>query len=78
MPTAAEQFLADFHDRLPGGSSRAFGSLSVDDEAGRQHASPYHALVDRLCAATGLPAGPVLDLACGDGHLLALLAEIDR
>lgn len=76
MATAAERFLADFHDRLPGGSSLAFGALAVEDAHGHPHASPYHALVDRLRAAEAdLPPGPLVDLACGDGHLLALLAS---
>lgn len=76
MSNAAERFLTDFHDRLPGGSSRAFACLTIADETGRHHASPYHALVDRVqAAAAALPPGPLLDLACGDGHLLALLAH---
>ena len=75
MTTALEAFLADFHDRLPGGSSAAFGALAVHDEAGQTYESSYHALASRLAAA---PAGPVLDLACGDGHLLALLAATGR
>jgi SAM-dependent methyltransferase len=73
MPTVAERFLADFHDRQPGGSSLAFHALAVTDDDGRQHASPYHALADRLNRTAGLPDGPVLDLACGDGYLLGLL-----
>jgi SAM-dependent methyltransferase len=75
MNEALEAFLVDFHDRLPGGSSAAFGALAVQDEAGRTFESSYHALASRLAAA---PAGPVLDLACGDGHLLALLAGSGR
>jgi ubiquinone/menaquinone biosynthesis C-methylase UbiE len=79
MSTAVERFLTDFHDRQPGGSSRAFASLWVTDETGEPHASPYHALADRVQAAdTTLPPGPLLDLACGDGHLLALLAGSGR
>lgn len=99
-PPVVEQFLADFHNRCPGGSARAFGDLPVHDAAGTVHASSYHALVAALVAALAdgvadapapadpnrpalpppsgpvhapLPEGPVLDLACGDGHLLALL-----
>ena len=75
MSSALEAFLVDFHDRLPGGSSAAFGALPVQDEAGSAFESSYHALASRLAAA---PAGPVLDLACGDGHLLALLGSTAR
>ena len=75
MNTALEAFLVDFHDRLPGGSSAAFGDLPVHDEAGRAYDSSYHALASRLDAA---PAGAVLDLACGDGQLLALLTGSAR
>jgi len=78
---AVEVFLADFHDRCPGGSPRAFAPLAVLDAAGHQHASSYHALQTALLAALGsggLPDGPLLDLACGDGHLLALLLPLGR
>lgn len=75
MNPLLEAFLVDFHDRQPGGSSAAFGALAVQDDAGRALASTYHALASHLAAA---PAGPVLDLACGDGHLLALLAASGR
>lgn len=66
--TGAERFLAGFHDARPGITSAAYGVLAADC-GGQQHTSSYHAL-----AAT-VPAGAatVLDLACGDGHLLALL-----
>ncbi len=70
--TDTERYLAEFHDTKPGTTSRAFAALSVLSGT-RSFASTYHAL------AAALPAGQqsrtVLDLACGDGHLLALLAE---
>jgi SAM-dependent methyltransferase len=87
---AVEAFLADFHDRSPGGSPRAFAPLAVRDGAGHRHPSSYHALRAALQAALaaggngdgggggGMPDGPVLDLACGDGHLLALLQPLGR
>ena len=78
---AVEVFLADFHDRCPGGTPRAFAPLAVLDAAGHPHASSYHALQAALLAALGsgdLPDGPLLDLACGDGHLLALLLPLGR
>jgi len=73
MSPLVEQFLADFHDRAPGGSSRAFGGLPVHDDAGQRFDDSYQALVAALQAAP-LPPGPVLDLACGDGLLLQRLA----
>ncbi|NDY89585.1 class I SAM-dependent methyltransferase [Ideonella livida] len=74
---ALERFLADFHDRAPGGTPRAFAGLPVAPVAGGTgHADTYDALLDALCTAwPQLPPGPVLDLACGDGHLLARLQE---
>jgi len=72
MTPLVERFLADFHDRAPGGSSRAFGGLPVHDTQGRRFDDSYQALVATLVAAA-LPPGPVLDLACGDGLLLQRL-----
>lgn len=72
-----ERFLRDFHDRLPGGSTLAFAGTPVDDDAGQRHADTYSALVQRLQDGT-TPDGPVLDLCCGDGHLLALLRATGR
>ena len=77
MTLPVERFLADFHDRMPGGSSQAFNALQVRDAQGHLLADTYQALVDAL-AATALPGAPrpdgtVLDLACGDGLLLARL-----
>lgn len=65
----AERFLAGFHDADPGVTTRAFGAMAAR-MAGRDFASSYD------CLASVVPAGPatVVDLACGDGHLLALLA----
>jgi ubiquinone/menaquinone biosynthesis C-methylase UbiE len=73
----AERFLLDFHDRLPGGSSQAFAGLPVADDQGLQHADTYQALVQRLQDGQ-TPPGAVLDLACGDGHLLGLLRASGR
>lgn len=77
LASATERFLRDFHDRLPGGSPRAFAGVPVSDDQGLVHADTYQALVQRLQDG-GTPAGPVLDLACGDGHLLALLRSTGR
>ncbi|MCY7319636.1 MAG: class I SAM-dependent methyltransferase [Ramlibacter sp.] len=65
----SERFLAEFHDANPGATSRAFANLPAS-MAGTAFASSYE------CLASVVPAGArtVLDLACGDGFLLALLA----
>jgi SAM-dependent methyltransferase len=75
--SAVERFLRDFHDRLPGGSSRAFAGMPVTDDTGSAHADSYAAVVQRLQDGA-TPPGPVLDLCCGDGHLLALLRATGR
>ncbi|BAL93983.1 class I SAM-dependent methyltransferase [Rubrivivax gelatinosus] len=70
-----ERFLADTHDRHPGVTSDAMACLPVR-MAGASHASTYALL------AGAVPGGPaplaVLDLACGDGALLSLLAARDQ
>lgn len=65
----SERFLAGFHDADPGVTSRAFAQLPAT-MAGSTFASSYD------CLAAVVPAGPAtaVDLACGDGYLLALLA----
>lgn len=75
-----EHFLAGFHDRAPGCSARAFSGLALVDDIGRRHEDSYAALAGALAAALpGLPPGPLLDLACGDGALLARLClSVDR
>ena len=45
-----ERFLADFHDRAPGGSTRAFAGLAVQGDDGSTHPSSYHALVSAVLA----------------------------
>jgi SAM-dependent methyltransferase len=66
---AVEAFLRRFHDSRPGLTTVAFGDLPVTMH-GRRYASSYEVLAGQV------PAAPshVLDLACGDGPLLALLA----
>jgi SAM-dependent methyltransferase len=69
--TPAERFLVDFHDRRPGITAQVFHALPAS-KGGVLAASSYHHL------AALVPAGDspctVLDVACGDGHLLALVA----
>lgn len=71
-PPALEAFLAHVHDRLPGVTARAMAALPVVLD-GVPHSSTY----DLLAAGVPMSAGPlrVLDLACGDGHLLDRLAR---
>ena len=66
----SERFLAGFHDAKPGVTSRAFAQLPAT-MAGSTFTSSYG------CLAAVVPAGAatVVDLACGDGYLLALLAD---
>lgn len=72
----AEAFLAQFHDQRPGCTSTAFGAMALRrDGDGAVAASGYHALRNAVRAA---PDGPVLDIACGDGWLLAMLAADGR
>lgn len=67
--SSAERFLTGFHDADPGVTARAFAGLPAR-MAGEAFASSYE------CLASVVPDGAVtvLDLACGDGYLLSLLA----
>jgi SAM-dependent methyltransferase len=63
------EFLRAWHARYPGAASSAFGYGRIADD-GR---SSYELLVDDVA---GLPrVTTAIDLGCGDGHLLALLAQ---
>lgn len=70
-PSPAESYLRDFHDRRPGATSLCFGDRAVV-RRGQAFASSY------ACLAAAVPRHPratsVLDVACGDGYLLAELA----
>jgi SAM-dependent methyltransferase len=57
-------YLQDWHDRHPGATSALLAAMT--DDNGR---STYEVLAEALRHGNG----PVLDLACGDGHLLQLL-----
>lgn len=70
--STTERYLAGFHDTKPGVTSRSFAALPVSNGA-QSFASTYHALAATLPVSREPRA--VLDLACGDGHLLALLAD---
>ena len=69
--TRTETYLAAFHDANPGVTSRAFEALRVVCGE-RSFGSTYESLISMLPGA-GAQQLTVLDLACGDGHLLALL-----
>lgn len=71
LPTAAEIYLQDFHQRQVGVTSAAFAHLPAHSSASRW-ASSYDVLTS-LIPVVDTPLS-VLDLACGDGHLLGLLA----
>ena len=70
MPTPAENFLLAFHARFAGATSIAFGNMPVH-VGGDTFASSYEV----LAAQVPRDAAHILDLACGDGWLLALLAR---
>ncbi|MDO8071702.1 class I SAM-dependent methyltransferase [Janthinobacterium sp. SUN176] len=69
--TAAETYLQDFHQRQVGVTSAAFAHLPASSRTGGW-ASSYDVLTS-LIPTADMPLS-VLDLACGDGHLLGLLA----
>ena len=69
--TAAETYLQDFHQRQVGVTSAAFAHLPAH-AASATYASSYAALTS-LVPGVNAPMS-VLDLGCGDGHLLGLLA----
>lgn len=69
--TAAETYLQDFHQRQAGVTSAAFAHLPARSPSGNWTSS-YEVLTS-LVPAVDTPLS-VLDLACGDGHLLGLLA----
>lgn len=66
--SVTEQFLTDFHDRRPGITSAAYGTL-----AARRGALAFASSYDSLAAEVAATDRRVLDLACGDGLLLSLL-----
>lgn len=69
--TAAETYLQDFHQRQVGVTSAAFAHLPAH-AASATYASSYAALTS-LVPGVNAPLS-VLDLGCGDGYLLGLLA----
>jgi len=68
LRSPAERYLEDFHQRQPGTTSAAFAEL-----AAVKYSSSYAALTGHV--PTAQRPLSVLDLACGDGYLLKLLAD---
>ncbi|MFY2559008.1 class I SAM-dependent methyltransferase [Corallococcus terminator] len=71
-PSSAESYLLDFHRRLAGVTSREFGGAPVLRD-GEVFPSTY-ALLEAVVPRGDSPR-VVLDVACGDGYLLELLAR---
>ena len=69
MTSPAERFLIDFHARHAGATALALGQLPVTCD-GRAFPSSYELLAAQVPAA----ATALLDVACGDGYLLSLIA----
>lgn len=69
--SATERFLRAFHDQHAGATAHAFSALPAM-RAARVFESTYASLLDEVLPQP--PTAIVLDLACGDGHLLSLLA----
>jgi SAM-dependent methyltransferase/nitroimidazol reductase NimA-like FMN-containing flavoprotein (pyridoxamine 5'-phosphate oxidase superfamily) len=63
------EFLREWHARYPGATSATFGCGRIVDD-GR---SSYALLADDVAALPGMKVA--VDLACGDGYLLAMLAD---
>lgn len=70
-----ERYLQDFHGRLPGATSLAFATLPAHTRS-RQYRSSYEVLAS-IALESATPKA-VLDVGCGDGHLLRLLADSNK
>lgn len=68
----SERFLQDFHQRVAGATTTAFASLPATT-ASRTYASSYALLANAALESSS--SSTILDVACGDGHLLGLLAN---
>jgi ubiquinone/menaquinone biosynthesis C-methylase UbiE len=72
MSNATETFLQDFHNARPGLTAQVFADFPVREGA-VSWPSTYAALAAAL--PTDGSVNRVFDLACGDGYLLAMLAQ---
>lgn len=68
---SVESFLANFHDSRPGLTPKALAALPVTFR-GQRYASSYEILASVV--PSNSKTFEVLDMACGDGFLLSLLA----
>lgn len=73
--SAREQYLQDFHNRVAGATSSAFAHLPARMR-GREYGSSYE-ILSSITLEYPAPCS-VLDLACGDGHLLKLMSASNR
>jgi ubiquinone/menaquinone biosynthesis C-methylase UbiE len=77
IAASSEAYLRDYHRRRPGATAACFGTRPVVRE-GRSFVSPYACLAAAVPVPASVPGMhlplTVLDLACGDGYLLADLA----
>lgn len=72
MPSTSEKFLIDFHAAHAGATAEAFGALAVRFRD-REFPSSYEVLA--AAVPTQAQRLKVLDLGCGSGFLLELLAK---
>jgi ubiquinone/menaquinone biosynthesis C-methylase UbiE len=70
--SSVETYLQDFHQRQPGTTTAAFAHRRARSSVA-DYASSYAAVA--ACVPESTVALTVLDLACGDGHLLKLLSD---
>jgi SAM-dependent methyltransferase len=70
--SAVDAYLQDFHQRQTSTTTRAFARFPARSSVA-DYASSYAALA--ACVPQSGEPSTVLDLACGDGHLLKLLTE---
>jgi ubiquinone/menaquinone biosynthesis C-methylase UbiE len=70
--SSTEWYLKDYHRRRPGTTTAIFGDLPIVAD-GNRYESSYHYLAQNIPHVSD--SLRILDLACGDGFLLRLLAE---
>jgi SAM-dependent methyltransferase len=76
VAAATERYLLDYHHRHPGSTAYIVGD-AVTEVGGRHWPSSYAWLADQVPRENSSSGDPieVLDLACGSGEVLRLLAE---
>jgi SAM-dependent methyltransferase len=73
MTSKREAYLQDYHRRKTGVTFRRFGQFAVE-LGGIEFPSSYHCLAAQIPPGSGTTE--ILDLGCGDGHLLEILAAV--